>query len=121
MKKTMLVILTVILCLIIVLPTCSLATEINTNDYKDIYSNKGNSKLTSAGGNVLGVVQVIGISAGIICLIILAIKYMMMSIDPGEKAKIKEKLIPYAIGAVLLFGGTGLLSIIANFAQKVKL
>ena len=93
--------------------------DINTENFKSIYDKQGNTELIKMGGSVLGVVQVIGISMGVIMLLILGIKYMMMSHSVDEKATIKEKLIPYVIGAVLLFGGTGLLTIIANFAQKL--
>lgn len=120
MKKTVALILTILLCLITILPSVVFAGNINTDNFSEIYQNKGNQKLANAGGKVLGVVQVIGISCGVICLLILAIKYIMMSSNANDKATIKEKLIPYVIGAVLLFGGTGILSIIANFAQNMK-
>lgn len=42
-----------------------------------------------------------------------------MSHDADDKAKIKEKLIPYVIGAVLLFGGSGLLGLVSNFARNM--
>ena len=37
-----------------------------------------------------------------------------------DKATIKERLIPYAIGAVIMFGGTGILTLVANFARNMK-
>ena len=37
----------------------------------------------------------------------------------NDKATIKERLIPYVIGAVIMFGGTGILTIIANFARTM--
>lgn len=119
MKKAIALILTVLICFIAILPNCVLA--VNTDEYKDIYGvdKSNNGGLIDAGGKVLGVVQVIGVSAGVICLIILAIKYMMSSNDTADKAKIKEKLVPYAIGAVLLFGGTGAITIIANMAYNL--
>lgn len=118
MKKYLISILTILLCISFILPNFVYAGEINTNDYKGIYNSQGTSKVTKAGGSVLAVVQVIGISVGVIMLIIMGIKYMISSID--EKANIKEKLIPYVIGAVIMFGGTGILTIIANFAQNMN-
>ncbi len=119
MKKTVALILAILVCLITILPSFVFAGDINTDNFSEIYKNKGNTKLVTAGGKVLGVARVIGVSCGVICLLILAIKYIMMSSNSNDKATIKEKLIPYVIGAVLLFAGTGILSIIANFAQKM--
>ena len=121
MKKTISWMLTIVLCLIMILPSCIYATgDIDTDKYKDIYRKDGNTKLAEAGGGVLAVVQVVGISCGVIMLLILGVKYMMMSSTADDKATIKEKLIPYVIGAVLLFGGTGLLSLVAKFAQSLN-
>lgn len=120
MKKTISIILTIALCLLMILPNFIYAEDLNPDAYKDIYKNEGNSKLVTAGGGILAVARTIGISCGVIMLLILGVKYMIMSHDADDKAKIKEKLIPYVIGAVLLFGGSGLLGIIANFAQNMN-
>ena len=120
MKKTISIILTIALCLIMILPNFIYAGgDIDPNAYKDIYKNQGNTKLLTAGGNVLAVARTVGIACGVILLLILGIKYIYMSHDANDKASIKEKLIPYVIGAVLLFGGSGLLGLVANFAQKM--
>ena len=100
-----------------VIPNCIYAGNIDTSAYSDIYNANETLEITKAGGVILGVAQVIGVSVGIILLIILGIKYMTSSTN--DKATIKEKLIPYVIGAVLMFGGTGLLTIIANFARNL--
>lgn len=118
MKKYFKIILSILLCtIIIILPNIVFANSIDTSQYTDIYSKNGTSTVNKAGGKILGVVQVIGVSVGIIFLIILGVKYMASSTN--DKATIKERLIPYAIGAVLMFGGTGLLTIIANFARNM--
>ena len=119
MKKAVALILSILICLIVILPNFALAVD--TNKYKEIYNvNKNNNGgLMDAGGKVLWVVKVIGISSGVILLIILAVKYMIASSDSSDKAKIKEKLIPYVIGAVLLFGGTALITIITNVAYSL--
>lgn len=117
MKKNTVKIVAFILCIMLIIPNFVYALD--TDSYKDIYKNEGTSKVTDMGGSILAVVQVIGVSVGMIMLIILGIKYMWMSSNAGDKASIKEKLIPYVIGAVIMFGGTGILTIIANFAQNM--
>lgn len=117
MKRKLICVLIALICIIAIIPSFTLAGDINTDDFSDIYKKEGTSKVIDAGGQILGVVQIIGVSCGVICLIILGIKYMYSSTE--DKATIKERLIPYLIGAIIMFGGTGLLTIIANFAQSL--
>lgn len=56
---------------------------------------------------ILGVVQVIAVGVAVIMLIVLAIKYI--SAAPSEKADIKKSAMTYVVGAVLLFGASGIL------------
>ncbi len=115
--KKMLISILIILIFLAVIPNCIYAGNIDTNAYSGIYKSSGTSKVFSAGGSILAIVQVIGVSCGIIFLIILGVKYMTSSTN--DKATIKEQLIPYVIGAVLMFGGTGILTIIAEFARNM--
>ena len=39
---------------------------------------------------------------------------------PGEKADIKKSSIQYVVGAIVLFGVVGILTIISNFATAVQ-
>lgn len=66
---------------------------------------------------VLGIVQVIAIGVAVIMLVVLAIKYI--SAAPSEKADIKKGLTVYIIGAILLFGASGILQIIKSFAGSL--
>lgn len=118
MKRILVTLLTVLICVIAIMPNFVFAGDINTGDYTAIYNKSGTSKVTDMGGSVLGVVQIIGVTIGIVCLIILGLKYMYSSTE--DKATIKERLIPYAIGAVIMFGGTGILTLVANFARNMK-
>ncbi|MDR0978977.1 MAG: pilin [Lachnospiraceae bacterium] len=116
--KKVLITLTLFLFLICLALTIPSYAEINTN--LDIYTpNDDTIAVFNYGGMLLGVVQVVAIAVGVIFLIIIAIKYMASSSNPSEKATIKEKLIPYFIGAVLMFSGSAILSMIANFAQNM--
>lgn len=117
MKKTLISVLIILMFIIAIIPNSVFA--IDTEEFKNIYSASGTSEITTAGGEILAVVQVIGVSVGLIFLLIIGMKYIIMSSNPNEKATIKEKLIPYVIGAIIMFGGTGMLSIIAHFAQNM--
>lgn len=65
---------------------------------------------------ILGIVQVIGIAIAVIMLIVLAIRYV--SAAPGDKAEIKQHAVIYVVGAAVLFGASGLLEIIKQFATN---
>lgn len=117
MKRKVICFIITIIYMMAMIPNLVFAGDINTADFSAIYNKDGTSKVTKAGGSILAVVQVIGISCGIIFLIILGIKYMTSSTN--DKATIKERLIPYLIGAIIMFGGTSILTIVANFARKM--
>lgn len=68
----------------------------------------------NAGKNIIGVVQAIGSIAAVVVLVALGIKYMMGSVE--EKAEYKKTLMPYVIGAVLIFAASNLASVIYGWA-----
>ena len=54
----------------------------------------------------------------VIFLLILGIKYMMGS--ASEKAEYKKTMIPYIVGAVLIFAGTSLVRVIYSLSTSVS-
>lgn len=68
---------------------------------------------------ILGVVQVIAVGVAVIMLIVLAIKYI--SAAPSEKADIKKSAMTYVVGAVLLFGASGILRNSKNICRRNKI
>ena len=105
----------IMLIIIMILPSKSFC--IDTGAYKDIYEANGEEgSLFEKGGKILGIVQVAGIGIAAIMLAVIGIRFFMAS--PQEKADIKEKLTPYVIGAVLLFGATSILSLIVKFVRE---
>ena len=61
----------------------------------------GTNDIQTLGGKILGILQTVGIVLSVIILVILGIKYMMGSAE--EKAENKKTMIPYLVGAVLIF------------------
>lgn len=90
------------------------------SNYLDPNSIKANdttgaaASFQTAAGNVLAIVQVVAIAVAVIMLIVLAIKYI--SSAPNDKAEIKKHAVIYVVGAVLLFGASGILELIKQFA-----
>ncbi len=72
------------------------------------------TKFSDMVGVILGVVQTIGSLLAVVCLIVLGVKYMMGSIE--EKAEYKKTLMPYLLGAIMVFGISNLLKIVYEIA-----
>jgi type IV secretory pathway VirB2 component (pilin) len=94
-----------------------------TLDWDDvtIQSNTTSTTATAASnitGQILGVVQVIGVAVAVIMLIVLAIKYI--SAAPNDKAEIKKHAVVYVVGAVVLFAASGIIGIIRGFAEQIQ-
>lgn len=66
------------------------------------------------GQGVIQIVTTVGSILSVIVLIILGIKYMMGSVE--ERATYKKTLLPYFIGATVLFGASVIAGIIYNIA-----
>ena len=58
----------------------------------------------TAGKQIVGILQTVGVSVSVIVLIIIGIKYMMGSAE--EKAEYKKTFMPYIIGAALIFAAS---------------
>ena len=68
--------------------------------------NADTSQINSVGANIVSIVTTIGIIVAVVVLLVLGIKYMMGS--ASEKAEYKKTMIPYLIGAVLIFGASAI-------------
>lgn len=90
------------------------STYLNPSDIKANDTTGAAKKAQTVAGSILSIVQVIAVATAIIMLIVLAIKYI--SSAPNDKAEIKKHAVIYVVGAVLLFGASGILELIRNFA-----
>lgn len=88
----------------------------NLDDYKK--DDLGTTKFAEKAGVILGVITTIGMVLSIIMLIIIGIKYMLGSVE--EKADYKKTMIPYLVGAILLFSGSLIPNIIYNLATEIS-
>ena len=75
------------------------------------------SGVTDLGNSVVKVLSTVGIVVSVIVLIVLGVKYMLGSAE--EKAEYKKTLLPYIIGAGLVFAASSIATIIYNFMQNV--
>lgn len=93
----------------------TMGTLIN-QEYSD--STGTTSNVTNITATVITSIRVVGICVAIVMLLSVAMKYMVAA--PGEKADIKKSSIQYVVGAIVLFGVVGILTIISNFATAVQ-
>lgn len=64
---------------------------------------------------VLSVARIVCVAIAIVMLLTIAMKYMMSA--PGDRADIKKHAVNYVMGAFILFGVNGILSIINNISK----
>ena len=69
-------------------------------------------------GSIIVVVRIIAVGIAIIMIVVLAMKYMVSSVE--DKAEIKKHATVYIVGAIVLFAASGLLGIIQQFANSIN-
>ena len=77
----------------------------------------GTTDFDNIGKKIIGMVQAIGSIIAVLMLVVLGIKYMMGSAE--EKAEYKKTMIPYLIGAVLIFAASQIAGMVYNFASNM--
>lgn len=116
MKKTVRIISTILLTIMLVTSIAGVVFAAPDIDKTigDIDGAKAGdtTKVTTIGGKIINIIQVVGIVAAIAVVLIIGIKYMTGSVE--QKAEYKKVMIPYIIGAVLLVAGTSIVKVIFN-------
>lgn len=78
----------------------------------------GTTEIKTLGNSIVGILQTVGIVLSVVILIILGIKYMMGSSE--EKAEYKKTMIPYIVGAALIFAASVLANVVFQFFAGIK-
>ena len=122
MKKTVKIISTMLLAIMLVLSIASVtfaAVDINSvlNSVENTQVN-GDGDIGKLGGKIVNLIQIVGIVVAAVILLIIGIKYMIGSAE--EKADYKKSMIPYIVGALLVFGGTSIVKVIYSLATNLK-
>ncbi len=117
-KKTMKILTTIATILLILSMGASIvcaATDIGGVSIDPKTENTGD--ITKVGNKIMGILQVVGVLIAVIILMVLGIKYMMGSAE--EKAEYKKTMIPYIVGAILIFAAATIANAIYNFVSKI--
>lgn len=74
--------------------------------------------ITNLGNRIITILSTIGMVVSVVVLIALGIKYMVGSAE--EKAEYKKTLLPYIIGAGLVFAASVIAQVVYNFMQNIS-
>lgn len=91
------------------------AAPMNPADLEGDSTFTGSTDIVNMGQSVIGLVQLVGTILSVVILVIIGIKYMMGSTE--EKAEYKKTMIPYIVGAIVIFAASWLSGIVYNWAS----
>ena len=123
MKKSVKIISTVLLAVMLVMSIASVvfaAVDIDgtISQVENGSTVSDTSNITTLGANIVNIIQVVGIVISIIVLLVIGIKYIIGSAE--QKAEYKKTMIPYIVGALLIFAGTSIVKVVYQLANQVK-
>lgn len=86
--------------------------EIDAGTGDDINIGINPDKLNEASSDIYNTLTSIGMVISVIVGLILGINFMMASAE--DKAKVKEALMPYVVGCIVIFGAFGIWKLVIN-------
>lgn len=86
------------------------------NNLKGTTSN-AQSDVMNIGNQIIGIITTVGVVVAVVILLVLGIKYMMGS--ASEKAEYKKTMIPYLVGAILIFGASAITKVVVSLASGI--
>lgn len=117
MKKFLKVFIIIAIVLTIVLTCVSViaieTTKFNPKNYTDP---GGEGEIRNIGSNIIFAFQAVGAFFATGILAYVGIQYMIAS--PSEKADIKGRMVPYIVGAMMVFSMTAILQIAKTIMDK---
>lgn len=78
-------------------------------------ANANAEEVVNLGATIVTIMQTVGIVVAVVILLVLGIKYMIGSAE--EKAEYKKTMIPYLVGAILIFAATTIVNVVYNMAN----
>ena len=110
-------ILTIVFMLMVSFSNILMATaDANPDNVTPTYGEV--TEIRTIGGKIIGGIQVVGSVVSVGILVVLGIKYMLGSAE--EKAEYKKTMVPYLIGAVLIFAATYIAGAVYDFANGLN-
>ena len=126
MKKVVFILLLVITILISIynVTYASSIDEIFNGAYNFMEAGKSsgqsiikNQEIHKASDLIYNTLLIIGIVVVVIVGTVLGIKYMTSAVE--EQAKIKETLVPFVVGTVIIFGAFGIWKLVTGILENI--
>lgn len=118
-KAINILIILMLLCVLVILPSVAYASngtfDASTYQPSSTTDATGANKIQDLGNVIISVIRTVGTIISVAILSIIGIKYMTGSVE--EKAEYKKTMLPYVIGAVILFGITSFIGIIVDLVK----
>lgn len=115
--KIMYIVLLLICLSSIIISTVNAEAFVTDESQFTKVDSKVNKLTTNSAAMVVTIIRIAGMTIAIVMLLAIAIKYMVSS--AGDRADIKKHAVAYIVGAVILFGASGILGALNDFATKV--
>lgn len=80
-------------------------------------STSASTSITDMGNQIIGIITTVGVVVAVVVLLVLGIKYMMGS--ASEKAEYKKTMIPYLVGAILIFGASAITKVVVSIGAGI--
>ena len=119
MKKTVKMLSVILLVTLIAMFSFGVISNATDGVVGNLFNSNGTNTagIQNVGANIVSIITTIGIIVAVIVLLILGIKYMMGS--ASEKAEYKKTMIPYLIGAVLIFGASAIAKAVIAMSESI--
>ena len=111
--------LLVMLCFVILgsFSTVSAVMSVSGTYKGTVTATDAQNSITTITSTVLTAIRYAGSGIALIMLTVIFIKYMLSA--ASERAEIKKNLIPFTIGAIVLFAASNLVTVLQKVTDKV--
>ena len=110
------VIVLLVLTIYLIVSNSVFAWELPTDEFENKQAVNAEKSVTNVVGAALNIVSTVGAAVAIIMLVVIGIEYVTQGAE--GKAEAKKDLFGYIVGAVILFGSSGILKLLQMFVVK---
>lgn len=119
MKKVLIKLISILLivvCILSITNGVDATSQIIKDNFNGNTTAEGTTAVKQILSGVLSVVRTVGAVIAVVMLMTIGAKYIVAS--AGDRADIKKYAINYVIGAIILLGATGILSVIQKLVDE---
>ncbi len=118
MNKVVVKIVSMILITMAIISITVSCFALTPSDISGTSEPTGTTQITELGNNIIGIFRVVGVVLAVAIIVVLGIKYMLGSAE--EKSEYKKSMIPYIVGAALIFAGSVFANVIYEFFSNMS-